>query len=223
MKPTTRAISALALAAGMATPALAADRHWQSGVWREVSIERRMIDFGPGGSGFDRPRASPPMQAMADVRRFVIETDQARVEIEDTVPVGRASFEPEMGAMVSFAVEKKNVYVREPNGTEHKLRLIKQTPRTSGPQAVPQTAYPALGGGHVIRAVTDRGRYVALEDGSRWEIDPLARYETIEWEPAANVTVRTLSRAEGGFGYELINTSVDEGAAANYVTSKGKS
>ena len=33
------------------------------------------------------------MRAMADVRRFVIETDEMRLEMEDTVPIGRRSID----------------------------------------------------------------------------------------------------------------------------------
>jgi hypothetical protein len=158
---------------------------------------------------------------MADVRRFVIETDDVRLEMEDTVPVGRRSIDVTVGGMVTFALEKNAVYVRDPDGTEHKLRLIKkiERARTEAP-ATPKKAYSALGGGHVVRAVSDAGRYVTLEDGSRWEIEPGARYLTLEWESSANVTVRPASREDAGFGYELINTSTDDGALANLVSGR---
>jgi hypothetical protein len=68
--------------------------------------------------------------------------------------------------------------------------------------------------------VTGQGQFVTLEDGSRWEISPRDQYQTMDWEVLANVSVRMLPRAESGFVYELINTSTDEGAVANYITSR---
>jgi hypothetical protein len=69
------------------------------------------------------------MRAMADVLRFVIETDDLRIEMEDTVPIGRRSIDPVIGASVTFALDKKAVYVRDDEGREHKLRLTKKTER----------------------------------------------------------------------------------------------
>jgi hypothetical protein len=216
-----RTIASLAVLVAIAAPVRTADRHWQTGTWGDVTTQRKMIDFGPGASGFGPRGASPTMRAMADVRRFVIETDDVRLEMEDTVPVGRRSIDVTVGGMVTFALEKSAVYVRDPDGTEHKLRLIKkiERARTEAP-AAQKKAYSALGGGHVVRAVSDAGRYVTLEDGSRWEIDPWARYLTVEWESSANVTVRPASREDAGFGYELINTNTDDGALANLVSSR---
>ena len=108
---------------------LAADRKWQTGKWGDVTIQRKMIDFGPGASGFGRPGQAPTMRAMADVRRFVIETDALRLEIEDTVPIGRRSIEVTVGTAATFALEKNAVYVPTADGVEHKLRLVKKTDR----------------------------------------------------------------------------------------------
>jgi hypothetical protein len=77
-------------------------------------------------------------------------------------------------------------------------------------------AYSALGGGHFIRAVNDDGRYVTLEDGSMWEIEPSVRFQTVDWQLQAAVTVRRAT-ADGPFTYELDNTQDDEGALARYV------
>jgi hypothetical protein len=210
-----RTITSLVVLMAIAAPGLSADRHWQTGTWGDVTTQRKLVDFGPGSSGFGPPRSSPTMHAMADVRRFIIETDDLRLEMEDTVPVGRRSIEVTVGGMVMFALEKSAVYVRDPDGKEHKLRLIKKIARADTPATAAKKAYPALGGGHFVRAVSDAGQYVTLEDGSRWEIDPWARYLTVEWESSANVTVRPASQEDRGFGYELINTSTDDGALAN--------
>jgi hypothetical protein len=214
-----RTITSLVVLMAIAAPGLSADRHWQTGTWGDVTTRRKMVDFGPGNSGFGPPRSSPTMQAMADVSRFIIETDDLRLEMEDTVPIGRRSIDVTVGGMVMFALEKSAVYVRDPDGKEHKLRLIKKIARArTEAAAATKKAYSALGGGHVVRAVSDVGRYVTLEDGSRWEIDPWARYLTVEWESSANITVRPASPEEAGFGYELINTNTDDGALANLVS-----
>ena len=123
-----RALTTMFLAATIATMAIAAERKWLTGTWGEVTTERRLVDFGPGSSPFGQPgSSSPTMRAMADIRRFVIETDEMRLELEDTVSIRRRSIEPAVGGKVTFAVDKKSVYVRDADGTEHKLRLVKKT------------------------------------------------------------------------------------------------
>jgi hypothetical protein len=125
-----RTIVLLIVLMSTAVTSLAADRHWQTGTWGDVTTRRKMIDFGPGASPFGRPGAQQPaMRAMADVRLFVIETDALRIEMEDTVPVGRRSIDPIVGTTVMFALEKKAVYVRDDEGREHKLRLTKKVDR----------------------------------------------------------------------------------------------
>ena len=192
-------------------PAWAAERRWETGTWVEATTKRQMLDFGPGSSGFGPPGAGLQMRALADVRVFVIETDTLRLELRDTVPITRRSIDVQIGAPVSFALDKNTVYVRDENGVEHKLRVTKKTPKTeAGPAA--QT-YSALGSGHLLREVAPDGRYVVLEDGSTWEIHPRDRFQTADWEPNASMAVRT-TRSEDGFGFEVVNTTTDEGALA---------
>jgi hypothetical protein len=107
----------------------AAERRWQTGKWFDVGVKRRVVDFGPGASGFDRPNRTPQMRAMADVHTYVIEAGDLRFELEDVVQVGRRSVDAVVGQPVTFAVEKKTVYVRDADGAEHKLRLTKRTVR----------------------------------------------------------------------------------------------
>lgn len=195
---------------------VAAERHWQTGTWADMSTTRQMVDFGPGQSGFGPPNAGVQMQALAEVRVFVIETDDTRYELKDTVPVNRRSIDVVLGERVTFAVDKNTVYVRDANGTEHKLRLTKKLSKSEAASASSANTYAALGGGHLLREVTRDGRYVTLEDGSRWDIHPRDRFQTEDWEPNANLTVRT-TRAEDGYGYEIVNTQTDEGALARFV------
>ena len=68
----------------------AAERHWQIGKWTAVSVQRQMIDFGPGASSFDRGRPNPPTNAMADVHLYTIETDTDHLEVKDVVRVRQA-------------------------------------------------------------------------------------------------------------------------------------
>lgn len=124
-----RAIAVCLTLTLMPAVCVAAERKWQTGTWGDVTIKRRIVDFGPGASGFGRPAQTPQMRALADLRRFVIETDEMRIEAEDTVSIGRRSFEAIAGASVTFAIDKKSVYVKDTDGTEHKLRLLKKVER----------------------------------------------------------------------------------------------
>jgi hypothetical protein len=111
----------------------AAERHWQMGRWADIDVKRQLLDFGPGASGFGPPNAAPAMRAMAEVRVYVIETDDLRLELREVVPVGRrsigAQIDARIGEEVTFALEKNSVYVRDADGTEHKLRVTKKTER----------------------------------------------------------------------------------------------
>jgi hypothetical protein len=111
-----------------ASVAAAADRHWQTGKWVDVSVKRRMVDFGPGASPFGggQQRPAPTMRAMADVRLYVIETEELRLELEDLVQVNSRSIDAVVGLPVTFALEKSAVYVRDADGVEHKLRVTKK-------------------------------------------------------------------------------------------------
>jgi hypothetical protein len=106
----------------------AGDRHWQTGKWIDVNVKRRIVDFGPGSSPFGGgQRPAPAMRAMADVRTYVIETDELRLELEDLVQVNTRSIDAVVGLPVTFALEKNAVYVRDADNIEHKLRVTKKT------------------------------------------------------------------------------------------------
>jgi hypothetical protein len=77
--------------------------------------------------------------------------------------------------------------------------------------------YTGLGGGHLLQSVSEDGRYVTLEDGSVWEIEPGVRFQTAEWQPQAPISVRT-GRGMGAYSYEIVNTQDDEGAMARFVS-----
>jgi hypothetical protein len=108
----------------------AGERHWQTGKWIDVNVKRRMVDFGPGASPFGggaQSTPAPTMRAMADLRTYVIETDELRIELEDVVQVNTRSIDAVIGLPVTFALEKNSLYVRDSDGVEHKLRVTKKT------------------------------------------------------------------------------------------------
>jgi hypothetical protein len=122
-----RTLSVAALLGLLAVGMAAAERHWQMGTWTDRATRRQMVDFGPGSSGFGSPGATPTLRAMADIQTYVIETDDLRLELEETVPVGRDSLAVTVGQAVSFALDKNTVYVRDASGAEHRLRVTKKT------------------------------------------------------------------------------------------------
>jgi hypothetical protein len=115
------------LLAAMVTALSAADRHWQTGKWVDVGLKRQMVDFGPGASSFDPQGRGAGMKALAEVRTFVIETETLRIELQDVVSVNHQSVEAVIGQPVTFALEKNTVYVKDEDGTEHKLRVTKKS------------------------------------------------------------------------------------------------
>src|SRR5262245_4927079 len=120
------AIIGLLLLALTATAA-AAEKQWQMGTWGDVTTSRQLVDFGPGSSSFGGAKPqSPSMRAMADVYVYVIETDELHLEMKDVVAVGRRSVDVVPGADVTFAIQKNTVFVRDSDGTEHKLRMTKK-------------------------------------------------------------------------------------------------
>jgi hypothetical protein len=124
---------AILFAVVMVSVTSAAERHWQTGKWIDVDVKRRMVDFGPGSSPFGGgQRSSPSMRALADVRTYVIETDDLRLELEDVVQVNKRSIDAVVGLPVTFALEKNSVYIRDSDNIEHKLRVTKKTAKPKG-------------------------------------------------------------------------------------------
>lgn len=66
---------------------------------------------------------------MAEVGTYVLETADFRLELEDVVPLGsREPFERSVtiGAAVTFALSKNIAYIRNDDGTEYRLRVVKK-------------------------------------------------------------------------------------------------
>ena len=123
---TTRTLLAASFCAVMCVAAVAADREWQSGTWRETNIERPKVLFSVQSRD---PNSSLPRTAAArEVRTFVIDTVTHRLELRQDAAVDTPRIDVLVGEPVMIAIEKKTVYVKDAEGKEHKFNLRKQTP-----------------------------------------------------------------------------------------------
>jgi hypothetical protein len=106
--------------------AVAAERQWQTGTWRDSKIERPKVLFSVQTRD---PNSNLPRTAAArEVRTYVIENSTHRFELRQDATVDTPRIDVLLGQPVTFALDKKTVYVRDSEGKEHKLSLRKQTP-----------------------------------------------------------------------------------------------
>jgi hypothetical protein len=124
-----RALSAIGVVFLLCSIAGAADspRRWQRGTWSEVKITRPKIVIGVQPKL--RPGQTPP--AMTLIRTYVIDTEDLRLELKEPSPPPRRSVEAMVGHPVTFALEKNTLYVRDDDGTEHRLQITKRQERGS--------------------------------------------------------------------------------------------
>ena len=106
----------------------AAERQWQTGTWMDAGtnmtpwVRDPVSATGPLG-GIDA------RVLMTAVGRYVIETADLQLELEDPLPIGkRGSFalDVTIGATVTFALNKNTAYIRRADGTEYRLRVVKK-------------------------------------------------------------------------------------------------
>ena len=97
-------------------------RAWQTGTWRDVQIVRPKVVFGPA----PRPGVGSPAPALAEVRTYVIETDDLRLELKENTRADARRIDATVGEVVTFALEKSTVYIKEADGAEHKLSVSKK-------------------------------------------------------------------------------------------------
>jgi hypothetical protein len=101
----------------------AADRKWQTGRWTDVGLLRTPWVGDPVNDrmppGFNRPK-------LTEVARYVIETDDRRIVLQDMVALGRDPFDLHViiGRPVTFTIEKKTAYIKL-DGNEYRLLVIK--------------------------------------------------------------------------------------------------
>jgi hypothetical protein len=126
MNMRTSALAAALICALSALAAIAAERDWQKGIWRESKIERPKVLFSAQPRD---PNSNVPRTAAArEIRTFVIDTSTHRLELRQDATVDTPRIEMLIGEPVSLAVDKKTVYVKDNEGKEHKLTLRKVTP-----------------------------------------------------------------------------------------------
>ena len=116
---------ALAFVVCLSVSAFAVERVWQKGTWREVQVKRPKVVFGitPNSPTTGAPR--PSSAAAQETRTYVIETETMRFELRENSTADTPRMDVLVGDPVEFAVEKKNVWVKDQEGREHKLSLSK--------------------------------------------------------------------------------------------------
>jgi hypothetical protein len=123
---TRRILFAAIICAAVGVAAIAEERQWQSGTWREAKIERPKVLFSVQSRD---PNSSLPRTAAArEIRTFVIDTHTHRLELRQDATVDTPRIDALVGQPVVIAIDKKTVYVKDAEGKEHKLSLRKQTP-----------------------------------------------------------------------------------------------
>jgi hypothetical protein len=112
--------------------ASAAEREWQTGTWRDARVERPRVLFSTQTRD---PNSPLPRTAPArELRTYVIETETLRLELRQDATVDTPRIDVLFGQPVTFAIEKKTVYVKDEDGREHRLSLRKQSALPPPPQ-----------------------------------------------------------------------------------------
>jgi hypothetical protein len=129
---TRRTLLGLVLCAFVGAAALAAEREWQTGTWRDYTVERPRVLFSTQTR--DPNSNLPRTTAARETRNYVIETSTHRLELRQDATVDTPRIDVLVGEPVQLAIEKKTVYVKDADGREHKLSLRKQTALQSPPK-----------------------------------------------------------------------------------------
>ena len=99
----------------------AVERAWQTGTWVDSQVVRPKIVFGIGRD----PRSGAPPPPVIEVRTYVIETDDLRLELKENTTADASRLDVDIGGPVVFALEKKTVYIRVKETTERQLIVTK--------------------------------------------------------------------------------------------------
>lgn len=122
--------AALAITSGGCATAA---RHWQVGTWTDLGIRRTpWVGAPPSSVGPLTPTSGRPV--LTEVATYVIETADLRLDLEDIVPIG-GSFDRSVsiGATVTFALRKATAFIRQADGTEYRLRIVRKRARLPPP------------------------------------------------------------------------------------------
>jgi hypothetical protein len=65
--------------------------------------------------------------------------------------------------------------------------------------------------------VTDGGRYLILEDGTRWEVSPDDQGTAANWAEDASIVIRAIPAPTEKWEWSLINADLDQRAAARFA------
>lgn len=103
----------------------AAEREWQTGTWREATVERPRVLFSTQTRDPNSPL--PRTTPARELRIYVIETDTLRLELRQDATVDTPRINVVFGQPATFALEKKTVYVKDEDGREHRLSVRKQS------------------------------------------------------------------------------------------------
>jgi hypothetical protein len=120
-------ITVLTIVAAAVTVCAAADRQWQIETCTAVGSAHDVFVSNNGRGemtevGRTTVKASTPV-----VGTYVLETSHLRLELREVVPLGPGSVQMLVGDKVSFAVQKNTAYVKDRNGSEHRLHVTKKT------------------------------------------------------------------------------------------------
>ena len=118
----SRRLLALLLCVIAVSTALA-ERQWQKGTWREAKINRPRVTFNVQPR--DPNSNLPPAAQTREIRTYVIETQTLRLHLRQDATADTPRIGVLVGDPVTFALEKKTVYVRD-DGREYKLSVTKQ-------------------------------------------------------------------------------------------------
>ena len=161
--------------------------------------------WSPTGAA-DRKWQTGTWRDSGDARTYVIATRTIRLHLEDGPGSERRMLEAPADTPVKFAIEGNRAFVLDPQGAEHELHLLRTV----------NLNYTATGAGHYIKAMSENGLRVTLEDNSVWELDPRSQFFTVDWEALQGIAVRR-SDSEQNFDYEIDNIDTDDGALARYT------
>jgi hypothetical protein len=123
----------LALTICLATTTLGSagkERFWQTGTWRDVHVAIPKVAFGVGGRPAGGGTGPPSAPVKMEVRTYVIETDELRLELKENASSDFRRIAAKVGEPVTFALEKNTVFIKEAEGVEHRLSVTRKVART---------------------------------------------------------------------------------------------
>jgi len=104
-------------------------RSWQTGTWRDVHVAIPKVVFGVGRRPVDGGAGPLSAPARMEVRTYVIETDELRLELKENASSDFRRIDARVGQPVTFALEKNAVYIKEAEGVEHRLSVTRKVAR----------------------------------------------------------------------------------------------